>query len=264
MGADEMDFGFKEPVTNYVSGSQKARVWTERWVSDSLYCPNCGNPEILQFPANRPVADFYCPRCNDQYELKSQKKPFGAKLANGAYSTKMERLSSASNPNLLLLSYDAGAASVRDICIIPKHFFVPEVVERRKPLASTARRAGWVGSNILLSKIPLSGRIQIVRSGTIVPRESVLEQWKQTLFLRSQTLEARGWLIEVMKCVDIFGEREFDIEEIYAFEPMLAQLYPGNNNVRPKIRQQLQVLRDSGYLQFVSRGRYRRIRSDNA
>jgi type II restriction enzyme len=258
-----MKFGFKEPTTSYVSGSQRARVWTEQWVSEWLYCPNCGNPEILQFPANLPVADFYCPRCNDQYELKSQKKAFGAKLANGAYAAKMERLRSASNPNLLLLSYDATSASVRDICIIPKHFFVPEIVERRKPLAASARRAGWIGSNILLSRVPVSGRIHIVQGGIVVPRENVLEQWRQTLFLRAQPAETRGWLIEVMKCVDVFGDREFGIDEIYAFEPMLAQLYPGNHNVRPKIRQQLQVLRDSGYLEFLARGRYRRIQPKN-
>jgi len=258
-----MKFEFDEPTTTYISGSQKARVWTERWASKWLYCPNCGNPEILQFPANLPVADFYCPKCNDQYELKSQKKPFGAKLANGAYFTKMERLKSASNPNLLLLSYNVGTASVTDICIVPKHFFVPEIVEQRKPLAATARRAGWIGSNILLGKIPQSGRIHVVQKGIMVPREQVLQQWKQTLFLRNQPAETRGWLIEVMKCVDMFGHREFGLDEIYAFEPALARLYPGNNNVKPKIRQQLQVLRDVGYLQFVSKGRYRRIQSIN-
>ncbi|TIV75524.1 MAG: restriction endonuclease, partial [Mesorhizobium sp.] len=57
------------------------------------------------------------------------------------------------------------------------------------------------------------------------------------------------------------GTVEFDIEQVYSFERRLSALYPHNRNVRPKIRQQLQVLRDSGYLDFVSRGRYR-IRSN--
>ncbi|WP_420022339.1 hypothetical protein [Brevundimonas subvibrioides] len=35
-------------------------------------------------------------------------------------------------------------------------------------------------------------------------------------------------------------------------------IYPGNHNVRPKIRQQLQVLRDRGWLAFNGRGTYRR------
>jgi type II restriction enzyme len=37
----------------------------------------------------------------------------------------------------------------------------------------------------------------------------------------------------------------------------LSRLYPNNKHVKPKIRQQLQVLRDHGYLEFESKGRYR-------
>jgi type II restriction enzyme len=67
--------------------------------------------------------------------------------------------------------------------------------------------------------------------------------------------------LEVMKCVESIGKREFQIDDVYAFENRLAQMYPDNQNVRPKIRQQLQFLRDRGYLDFVSRGYYR-LRSD--
>ena len=81
--------------------------------------------------------------------------------------------------------------------------------------------------------------------------------WKSTLFLRRTSIEARGWLIEVMKAVDAIGRTEFDLSDVYAFEHQLSAIYPGNNNVRPKIRQQLQVLRDNGYLEFLGGGRYR-------
>jgi type II restriction enzyme len=70
-------------------------------------------------------------------------------------------------------------------------------------------------------------------------------------------LEARGWLIEVMKCVEAIGKQEFDINDVYAFEARLGDLYPNNLHIKQKIRQQLQVLRDRGYLDFVSRGYYR-------
>ncbi|MFN9928569.1 MAG: hypothetical protein ACK53I_16700 [Phenylobacterium sp.] len=40
-------------------------------------------------------------------------------------------------------------------------------------------------------------------------------------------------------------------------EARLQAAYPGNNNVRPKIRQQLQVLRDAGWLIFLGKGAYR-------
>jgi len=65
-----------------------------------------------------------------------------------------------------------------------------------------------------------------------------------------------------MKCVDAIGKREFQIDDIYAFDQQLSRLYPGNQNVKPKIRQQLQFLKDRGYLEFVSRGNYR-LRSES-
>lgn len=51
---------------------------------------------------------------------------------------------------------------------------------------------------------------------------------------------------------------EFTLSDVYAHEAALAALYPGNHNVRPKIRQQLQVLRDRGWLEFNGRGTYQR------
>jgi type II restriction enzyme len=60
-----------------------------------------------------------------------------------------------------------------------------------------------------------------------------------------------------MKCVEAIGKRDFQLEDVYAFEDRLSQLYPDNRNIRPKIRQQLQFLRDLDYLDFVSRGYYR-------
>ena len=53
-------------------------------------------------------------------------------------------------------------------------------------------------------------------------------------------------------------EKEFSLSEVYAFEDRLRAIYPNNRFVRQKIRQQLQVLRDHGYLDFVSPGNYRK------
>jgi type II restriction enzyme len=257
-----MKLGFEETQIPYSSGSQSARAWTERWVKDWVYCPNCGGPNINPFPNNSPVADFLCASCNEEYELKSQKNKFGEKVLDGAFQTKCERLAANNNPSLFLMNYDLRQLCVVNLFVVPKHFFVREIIEERKPLAPTARRAGWIGSKILLNQIPESGKIYIVRNGLPELKDSVLAKWSRTLFLRDQGQEARGWLIEVMKCVEEIGKSEFQIDDIYAFEDKLSQLYPENRNVRPKIRQQLQFLRDRGYLDFVSRGYYR-LRSDN-
>jgi type II restriction enzyme len=253
-----MKLGFEESQTPYDSGSQQARVWTERWVADWMFCPNCGAARLSQFPANSPVADFFCPECSDQYEVKAKNgKSFGSSVADGAYDTKIARLTSNTNPNLLLLGYDKAAREVRNVCVVPKHFFVPEIIQKRKPLAVTARRAGWVGSNILLAQVPEVGRIYVLRNGEPEPKDAILNKWRQTLFLRDQSVETRGWLLDVMKTVEAIGRVEFSLDDVYAFEGRLQLIHPNNNNVRPKIRQQLQMLRDSGYLDFLGRGQYR-------
>ena len=254
-----MEFGFRETQAAYNSGSQNARAWTEEWAAEWLYCPNCGHPKLNRFAANTPVADFYCGNCWDQFELKSKKGPFGPKIANGAYGKKIERLSSETNPNFVLMNYNFEAKEVVSVCMIPKHFFTPDIVQARPPLKPSARRAGWIGSNIHISQIPESGRIYLVRNGTLTPRETVVDAWKRTLFLRKEDAATRGWLVEVMKCVEAIGKPDFGIDEVYAFTSALSSKYPNNLNVKPKIRQQLQVLRNNGYLEFTSRGRYRLI-----
>lgn len=252
-----MKLEFEESQTAYKSPSQSARAWTEAWVSKQFFCPNCGNADVTQYEANRPVADFFCASCREEYELKSQKSKFGVKILDGAFRAMCERLAATNNPNLLLLNYDLERFGVTNLFVVPKHFFVREIIEERKPLAATARRAGWIGCNILLDQIPISGKIFYIRDGQLQPKESVLAQWQKTLFLREEPVEARGWLIEVMKCVELIGQREFELDQVYAFENRLSSIYPQNRHVRQKIRQQLQVLRDRGYLDFVSRGYYR-------
>jgi hypothetical protein len=116
--------GFEETQTPYTSGSQSARAWTERWVHDWTYCPNCGSPKINPFPNNSPVADFFCSSCKEEYELKSQKSIFGNKVLDGSYRTKCDRLAADNNPNLFLLNYDIEKLSVLNLFVVPKHFFV--------------------------------------------------------------------------------------------------------------------------------------------
>jgi type II restriction enzyme len=252
-----MKLGFEEAQTPYDSGSQSARFWTEQWVGEQVFCPNCGHVRVSRFKANKPVADFFCMSCNEEYELKSQKAKFGAKVVDGAFRTMSARLAQSNNPNLFLLNYDAAKLEVINLFVVPKHFFVQELIEERPPLAPTARRAGWVGCNIRLDRVPSVGKIFIVRDRRIEDRDAVLAQWQQTLFLREQSLDARGWLIEVMRCVEAIGQREFELDDVYAFEAHLSGVYPNNRHIREKIRQQLQVLRDRGYLDFVQRGSYR-------
>lgn len=244
-------------ITHYTSASQKIRVLSEAWVLKEIYCPNCGE-SIFEYQNNKPVADFYCTKCSEDFELKSKQGKFGKKISAGAYSKMIDRINSAQKPNFFFMGYLLKLLNVNDFFVVPKHFFVSEIIEKRKPLAKTARRAGWVGSNILFSKIPKAGQIFYIKNGNVVSKQDVLDKWQKTVFLKQvKHTEAKGWILDTMNCIDSLNKEEFTLQDVYAFENDLSVIHPENKNIKPKIRQQLQFLRDKGYLEFVGGGKYR-------
>lgn len=254
-----MNLFFDTKLSNeYTSLSQKIRVLTEDWVDKQIYCPNCGHLNIDKYKNNKPVADFFCVNCHEDYELKSKKETVGSKIVDGAYRTMIERLQSTSNPNFFLLNYDLNDFSVLNFFVIPKHFFIPKIIEKRKALSQSARRAGWVGCNILLQSIPQTGKIFFIKDKRVEPKEKVLTGWQKTLFLREEKeTKAKGWLLDIMMCIDKLGRKDFSLDDVYAFENELSKKHPDNRHIKDKIRQQLQVLRDKKYLEFTIRGNYR-------
>ncbi len=243
----------------YSSNAQKIRIITETWVGGNVFCPYCGNQYIDHFGNNRPVADFFCSICEEEYELKSKGASITNKVNDGAYSTMMERISSVNNPNFFFMQYNKRNLNVENFVIVPKHFFSSDIIEKRNPLAETARRAGWVGCNILLNQIPDEGRIFIVRNGKEIPLEQVISRVQRTVFMRQYKLNMRGWIIDILNCVNRIGDKVFTLEQMYDFEDVLAVKYPENHHIKDKIRQQLQILRDNGIIEFLGKGRYRRL-----
>lgn len=246
-------------AADYHSSTQIARVLTEDWVGRNMYCPICGRPVIHHYENNRPVADFYCD-CGSDFELKSKKNAdgnMGDKIVDGEYHTMISRIQSLQNPNFFFLSYNANA--VNNLFMVPNHFFVPDIIEKRRPLADGARRAGWQGCNILINEIPDSGKLFIVKDSMEMDHSKVVDEYQRLEGLRTSNLESRGWLMDVLACVDNVGSDEFSLDQIYAYELMLQAKHPQNNFIKDKIRQQLQCLRDRGFIQFTARGRYRRV-----
>jgi type II restriction enzyme len=246
-----------EVANLYSSNSQRIRIMTEHWVGNTIFCPNCGH-KLTSFRNNSPVADFYCEKCSEEYELKSKNGRLGSTIVDGAYSTMIDRLVANNNPNFFFLAYNKSTFEIKNFLTIPKYFFVPDIIQRRKALSPAARRAGWIGCNIVISNIPEFGKIFYIQDGIAKSKNEVLEKWKKTEFVQStQNIEAKGWLLDVLVCVEKIRKTQFTLDDVYAFEVYLKAKHPLNNNVKAKIRQQLQLLRDKNVIEFVGRGQYR-------
>ena len=99
--------------------------------------------------------------------------------------------------------------------------------------------------------------LYIIKNGQEENKNMVIKNYNKMLFLRKSKGELRGWLLDILKCIESLDKKEFTLNEIYSFEEFLRIKYPNNNNIKAKIRQQLQILRDYGYLSFTNRGEYK-------
>jgi len=246
-----------EIAAAYKSGSQRARVVTESWGAENLYCPNCSAPKITRLENNTKAIDFSCPACEFKYQLKGQKTRLGDSITDGAYGTMMEAIKNDRSPNFFFMHYELATWRVKNLLLVPSFAFPPSAIIKRKPLALTARRAGWIGCNIALNRIPIEARITVVTENKAEPESEVREKFKRVKPLKEISVKQRGWTLDVLNIVRRLGKPEFTNEDVYVFDRELEKLHPDNRHVRDKIRQQLQVLRDAGLLQHTGSGRWR-------
>ena len=69
--------------------------------------------------------------------------------------------------------------------------------------------------------------------------------------------------MDILKCVDKITHEIFSLNDLYAFENELELKHPENKNIKAKIRQQVQFLRNKGFIEFLGNGIYKKIlRSD--
>jgi type II restriction enzyme len=208
-------------------------------------------------PPNTPAIDFDCPNCKALFQLKAQSRPYSRRINDAAYSSMVRTIMEDRTPNLYALHYDAVGWKVSNVILIPRFAFPLSAIEKRKPLSPAADRAGWVGCNILLQAIPEDARIKIISDGKPVAPAVVRAQYARVRPLAKIKAEQRGWTLDVLNAVRSLRKSEFDLADVYKSEGKLAKLHPANRHVRDKIRQQLQVLRDIGILEFRGGGEYR-------
>ncbi len=257
-------------ASQYKSDSQISGKITEKWASNNLYCPKCGS-SLNQYPNNKPVYDFYCDHSNEKviivhrenFQLKSTHNfpngHFSNKILGGEYNTAIRILKRSTFPSLILLHYKKRAMTVEDVMLVHKLSITPSCIMPRKPLPITARRAGWQGSIITLDMIPKLGRIMIIDNSNVIPKSKVQNEWDKVSRLLKGDVIQRGWTADIINFLDRLPSK-FILNDVYKYEKELLSLHPQNKHVKDKIRQQLQILRDRGFIKFIGTGEYQKIK----
>ncbi|WP_291340601.1 DpnI domain-containing protein [Acinetobacter sp. UBA801] len=240
----------------YTSKSQIARIETEKWAINNLFCPLCGNA-FNDYSANTKVYDFICSNCNQEYQLKAMSKKIGKKLIGSEYYTFINAIENKSVPNFLIMEYsiENDCFKSKEVIFVPKVFITEEVIEKRKPLSESARRAGWTGYNLLFEPIPSYGKLHIVKNGILQSKNRILKESQKITNLYNIDSNKVKWKIEILKILDSL-DSVFTLQEIYNKEIELQELFPDNNHIKDKIRQQLQFIRDDGVIVFHGNGKY--------
>jgi len=242
----------------YTSGAQKSRVLSELWFESNGYCLSCDSAVLRRTQCNTRATDFLCPTCDQSYELKSFRAQPTRSLVDGAYSSLMGKVLSGSAPTLMMLQRNE-CWTIQNLTAIHHLFLTPEVIEKRAPLSNTARRAGWVGCKIRLDRISPDAKISIITAGRANDPEAVRGAFKRFEKLSMVSPKKRGWTTLTLGMIRNLQAQIFTLKDLYQRESDFANIYPTNKNIRPKIRQQLQVLRDLGYLRFLGSGTYRAL-----
>ena len=104
-----------------------------------------------------------------------------------------------------------------------------------------------------------AGKIYIVKNNITINQDKVISNYQRTKTLQTKNLESRGWIMDILICINKLPNDNFTLNQMYAFEKELQIKHPENKFIKDKIRQQLQYLRDKGFIEFISRGNYKKI-----
>ena len=239
----------------YTSEAQRSRLISEAWFRSHAYCLSCDQERLCATSTNTKATDFVCSSCHQGYELKTFKTRPKKTLIDGSYHALLNRILDGSVPALMLLERNE-QWEVRSLTSIHQLFLTPNVVQEPRPLSTSARRAGWIGCNIRLDLIAPDAYVEVVHEGRLNPREWVRKRFQRSGRLERIEPESRGWTTLALKLIRNLNQETFSLDSLYAQEDIVERVYPKNKNIRPKLRQQLQVLRDLGYLEFKGRGTY--------
>lgn len=230
---------------------------TEAWGEQNLYCASCTSRSLRRCPRNTAGVDFRCPECGDPYQLKSLAQPLPRRIPDAAYWVMRRLIRTGNAPSLLALHYSPYDWTIRNLLLVPRFAISLSAIRRRKPTLPKGRNKPCVLCDYALDRIPLDARISVVVEGRVAAVSEVRNQFRRLQRLKRQRWYNRGWTMDVLRAAHDLGKADFTLAEMYSRAEQLRRLHPENRHVEPKIRQQLQRLRELGFLEFVEPGHYR-------
>jgi type II restriction enzyme len=97
----------------YKSPAQQARVVTEAWGEENLFCPGCDSERLARSSPNREAIDYACPQCGELFQLKSRSTPLAGKIVDAAYDAMRRAIVTGHTPNLFALHYNRAQRDVQ-------------------------------------------------------------------------------------------------------------------------------------------------------
>ena len=148
---------------NWKSESRIVGEACEDYVKNKIICIRCNINNFKKFNINEKSKDLICINCNQKYQIKAKsatykqvdnikyKKQF--KTLGGDYLTTLNNINE--KIDYLIVLYEKQSYKVITILYITNENINSNCIIPRKPLSTTAKRAGWQGCNILFDNIQI-------------------------------------------------------------------------------------------------------------
>lgn len=136
----------------------------ERLVAKVVRCPGCKDGRLRALPPNFKCADVICDFCGYLAQVKTKKvaripTDCPRLFLGAAWGSQHERMTAGIYFSLFLVLESPTKEAA--IFFLPRDLQTSEMFVPRNPLASTARRAGWTGFMIDLTRaVSMPVRIQ--------------------------------------------------------------------------------------------------------
>jgi type II restriction enzyme len=153
----------KEEHTEWKSESRIVGEASENYTKDNIKCLRCNENNFKKCKTNEQSKDLICISCNQKFQIKAksvtQQQVNNIKTKNkfttlgGEYSTTLKNINE--QIDYLIILYEKHTYKIISMLYIKYENINFKCIIPRKPLAITAKRAGWQGCTFIFDNIQI-------------------------------------------------------------------------------------------------------------